>query len=320
MQDLLAESHLVSTLLFGALTGTLGLLGLLLHSGKKPPSWRPALALALVLAALGAGAALAGLEASLWQPFVSAGGVCLVLAFLRSPAALSLGKGLFGLLRHPAAQSGILLLIGLGTVVAQSYAITQQRDQDIAESDVFIRPQDRVPDLSVSPVVTGYTDEGSAVPVWVPNSDASMAHEPGREARFLQGSRLELKVIQTAPASNAYNCHGWIFAGGRFWVRGANVAQILKENGYRPAGEPRPGDVAVFRDATGEVSHSALVRSAGPGGAVILESKWGQMGRYLHRATEHAYSSHHCTYYRSSREGHVLRGLEAEAVERADLK
>jgi hypothetical protein len=35
--------------------------------------------------------------------------------------------------------------------------------------------------------------------------------------------------------------------------------------------------------------------------------------RYVHTPSDHCYTDSTCTYYRSPRKGHLLRGLEAEA-------
>ena len=67
--------------------------------------------------------------------------------------------------------------------------------------------------------------------------------------------------------------------------------------------------VAIYRDAAGTISHSGLVRSAPRGGPVLIESKWGRLGRYVHQPADIPLLYSEYTYYRSKRVGHVLRGL-----------
>jgi hypothetical protein len=122
---------------------------------------------------------------------------------------------------------------------------------------------------------------------------------------------MEWKVIRTAGPDPRCNCHGWVFAGGRYWLHGAFVESILHDNGYEPAGHTRPGDVAIFRNSAGEMMHSGLVRSVGDDGLVLVESKWGQLGRYIHIADEHMYRGLHATYYHTARGGHQLQGVQA---------
>ena len=106
-------------------------------------------------------------------------------------------------------------------------------------------------------------------------------------------------------------CHDWVFTGGRYTLTGDPQA-ILEDNGYAEVQLPRAGDLAVYRDqSSGTLMHTGVVRSVGEGGAVLVESKWAWMGRYLHPAGVYCYPGAVCTFYHSARSGHLLRGLEA---------
>jgi hypothetical protein len=100
-----------------------------------------------------------------------------------------------------------------------------------------------------------------------------------------------------------------VFAGGKFWVRGIAVPDILKDNGYYAVANPRLGDIAIFRDDKDVVAHTALVRGRGTKEAVLLESKWGKLGRYIHTADKHLYMGYKIQYYRTGRGSHTLSGL-----------
>jgi hypothetical protein len=88
------------------------------------------------------------------------------------------------------------------------------------------------------------------------------------------------------------------------------LGQLLEHNAYSIVTLPRVGDVVVYRDPTNDqVVHTGLVRVAGADGLVLVESKWGWMGRYLHAPLDQPYGGEY-VFYRSSRPGgHQLRGL-----------
>src|SRR5262249_59637069 len=90
---------------------------------------------------------------------------------------------------------------------------------------------------------------------------------------------------------------------------GSQVPQILADNGYRPVTTPRAGDLVVFRDGQGEVVHSGVVCGASEDGTVLIESKWGRLGRFVHTASQHCYPETKVTYYHTPRGGHLLRGV-----------
>jgi len=124
------------------------------------------------------------------------------------------------------------------------------------------------------------------------------------EQRFLANTNQNpATLVRLAEPNPQSNCHGWIFTQGRFGVPDALVPAILEDNGYAIVQDPREGDLAVFtRDTV--VHHSGVVRS-GPGGEVLIESKWGPFGVYRHTPEAHPYPKH-CTYYRSARRRHLL--------------
>ena len=44
-------------------------------------------------------------------------------------------------------------------------------------------------------------------------------------------------------------------------------------------------------------------------GKILIESKWGRLGRFIHTNEQHCYLSTTPTYYHTRRGGHLLRGL-----------
>jgi hypothetical protein len=110
--------------------------------------------------------------------------------------------------------------------------------------------------------------------------------------------------VQLASENILANCHGWVFTGGKHILGLDGVARILEDNGYRECEVPHPGDLIVYRDDRGEILHTGLVR-AGLFGGMLIESKWGLEGRFVHEPNQQPYGNRF-TYYRSSRQGHAL--------------
>ncbi|MBI1913653.1 MAG: hypothetical protein HYS12_02690 [Planctomycetes bacterium] len=177
------------------------------------------------------------------------------------------------------------------------------------------------------------TDGGSPVALFTVVNAAELLKSAEQEERLQEARRFALSVVRTAPASADSNCHGWVFAGGRFCVMWQDVERILADNGYKPVSDPQAGDLVVYRDASGAILHTGKVRvraadglvvyrdaSGTPlhtaklrvGGAdalVLVESKWGHAGRFLHAPADQPYSPT-WAFYRARRGGHLLRGLE----------
>ena len=127
------------------------------------------------------------------------------------------------------------------------------------------------------------------------------------------------QVIVADEAVSNGNCHGWVFTDGRFHVAGELVDRILSENSYTIVTTPQPGDVVVYRDEAGAVLHTGVVKSTGVDGFVLIESKWGPLHTYWHTPESQAYSQRF-EYWRSPRDGHLLRIVDAQhdAAQSAD--
>ena len=150
-------------------------------------------------------------------------------------------------------------------------------------------------------VADAKTDDGDPVPLRAPSDPRDAADARAQDA----ASALPPGVVRTAPADENANCHGWVFANGLYWVGGAAIPEILADNDYSLVSEPRPGDVAVYADTLGKVTHTGLVRTGAP---VTVESKWGWRGVYLHPVAGSPYGER-VSYYRTARDGHTLAGL-----------
>jgi hypothetical protein len=153
------------------------------------------------------------------------------------------------------------------------------------------------------------TDRGRRVRVAslgrpVPDADLS-----GVEDEYIRKHDLARKVVARDRPDASHNCHGWLFTGGLYWVAGDAVDDILADNGYALVSTPTPGDLAIYRDVTGNVVHTGVVRAVE--GGTLVESKWGPLGRFIHGPADQPFGGT-AAFYRSPRRGHLLAGLSPE--------
>jgi hypothetical protein len=112
------------------------------------------------------------------------------------------------------------------------------------------------------------------------------------------------QIIRLQEPNSAANCHGWVFTGGAFGIRDPEIAAILNDNGYTEVTDPREGDLAIYTSEH-RITHSGLVRMADKHAPVLIESKWGSLGVYLHTIDKQPFSGA-CKFYRSTRPDHLL--------------
>jgi len=197
-------------------------------------------------------------------------------------------------LRRPVAVAVALAGTGLALVL-----VPVIRDEltlfNHANELLVARQEISTPELEESLETVGITTTGLTIPLFHPLLDTEMA---GDEVAWLAQGDWEYRVIRLGDATLEANCHGHVFAHGKFWVLGRHVSVILQENSYEESANPLPGDLAIYRDSSGMVSHSGVVRGLMPGGAPLVESKWGLLGIFLHTAIDCPYDKSDLRYYR----------------------
>jgi len=99
---------------------------------------------------------------------------------------------------------------------------------------------------------------------------------------LLSNPRYAQQFIRTGPPAERYNCHGWTFAMGRRSVDQEEVHSLLHGSRYTKVSIPMPGDVVIYYDRSDEICHSGIVKASGPRNFVLVESKWGDAGRFIH--------------------------------------
>ncbi|MBI1899822.1 MAG: hypothetical protein HYS13_01755 [Planctomycetia bacterium] len=150
------------------------------------------------------------------------------------------------------------------------------------------------------------TDSGRPIQLFVPRP-------PSGNERFDESGvnhYLE-RLIRVSRPDVRSNCFGWVFTGGEYLIRGRDVPAILSDNGYGKVADPQADDLAVYLDDEGQIVHVGVVKALGPE-FVLVESKFGPLGRYLHTPMDQCFGSR-CAYYRSRRRGHHLAGLSSPA-------
>lgn len=140
-------------------------------------------------------------------------------------------------------------------------------------------------------------------------TDSADAGDP-EEPQYMEFSG---NVIQRAPAGPLANCHGWVFLDGQYLISGEGVQRILDDNGYEVVENALAGDVIVYRDGDQNILHTGVVRGVLDDGTVIIESKWGVEGVFLHGPQDTPYLENF-EYYRSPRPTHRVNIVPADKL------
>lgn len=152
---------------------------------------------------------------------------------------------------------------------------------------------------------TAVTDKGNFVPLFrfKTNEQSFEAFLATSEQRL---SVFENQTIERGALDTKSNCHGWVFTKGRFLLKGMDVETILADHQYAETSDPKPGDLIIYRDGVGRISHTGLVQAVLLDGTVITESKWGINQRFLHLPTNQPYGDSF-KFLRTQRKNHWIQ-------------
>ena len=268
-------------------------------------SWRVAASGGVVTALYGFLTTLLDVTNPLTYPLASlTATVVAVLLVQAANANLSLER-----LCKPVVYGSLMLAFGSGGLVGlyfyheEESAAAQNRQTESLQLPSYM------PERVAVEGVHAATDRGH--PILLTHSQTP--HSKAEMTKLEEDSPLGLKwrgaTIKRHEADDNSNCHGWVFTGGRYIVPSQAVEPILHDNGYATVSVAAPGDLIVYRDAAGGITHTAVVRYTAPGRAPMVEGKWGWMGVYLHVADECRYGKNY-TFHRSARDGDLLRGID----------
>jgi hypothetical protein len=215
--------------------------------------------------------------------------------------------GLVGTLRSRSRAFSMLslLLVVAGPVVALLITLC-------STSPEMLDARESQPDLSLNEAsdVQAVTDQGRPVKLYRANRPQHDGDFAAKQWRLLEQCGLADHVELVSSDWRNCNCHGWVFAGGLFFIEEPEMHLILRDNAYVQVSSPQPTDVAVYRDENNRIVHSGIVRSTHLG-QIVIESQWGWGGVFLHAPEVTPYSPASCSFYRAERVGHLLRGLHA---------
>lgn len=285
--------YLFTVLWFGVAGPILALTGLWLETRRGRRSSRVlGGVLFLALSLVGGSLWVGGQPSAVTMPFLALAVACLA-AWAAQPVVVRWGIQRFF---KPIVIWGLLL--AACPIFSLIYAYRLQRPDPLppllAAPPTLIRTEPSFPHA--------VTDVGQKIELF-----QYVTTEDPETLDFLLVKEQDLlqKVIRIAGPDAACNCHGWVFTGGQFGVKSEDVDAILVDNGYVVVAEAREDDVVIYRDELGHVRHTGLVRFVGADGLVLVESKWGPMGIYLHQPQDQPYGTLF-NYYHSPRPGNEL--------------
>jgi hypothetical protein len=128
------------------------------------------------------------------------------------------------------------------------------------------------------------TSQGKRIPNARRSERAPEALEAGRKLIIDKHSSARLRSLTAT-----YNCYGMAFANRRTCIEPIHVQMILDDDGYQEVSlkDVMPGDIVIYRDRGGEISHVAVVVChekdvANAQWKTTVLSQWGADGEYVH--------------------------------------
>ena len=208
-----------------------------------------------------------------------------------------------------AARKNVLSWVSLFVAIAIS-SWSFYRIQSLSHQYCFLGDAHPIPgEVERDDRAFGVTDKGNYIPLYRLDADLSTFVTYSETADEKYSSFVHEGIQRNGPDQNA-NCHGWVFTGGRFLLKGNDIDVILADNHYVEVGIPEPGDIVIYRDRENRILHTALVQGILRDGTIISESKWGVDKRFLHLPEGQPYSAIY-SYYRTTRSHHLIEIQDA---------
>jgi hypothetical protein len=205
---------------------------------------------------------------------------------------------------QPVVRYTLLTVAGIGVSVGSIILFEHTEEQVTSRGmDELELLESRVPIVPVERE-KAITDRGTLIQLREPVEVRENEVLSDVEDRYFQNIRLKNQVIRHSAPDDRSNCHGWIFTGGRFILSGDDVDLILKENEYTKQDSPQQGDLVIYRSG-GMITHTAVVQLVAEDQAVLVRSKWGSLGVFVHPIDKSPYGTDY-TFHRSTRAGHLL--------------
>jgi hypothetical protein len=186
--------------------------------------------------------------------------------------------------------------------------VCSNRMQASGKSDLSLHTWPALPG-EIRPINShvGLTDKGRVIDLFCFELKGDLPE--GDEAMQATNNSFPAALIRRKEADLSTNCHGWVFANGTYLINSSGVSMILEDNDYIRVASPKTGDVAVYRNAAGNIIHTAIVCSVLADNTVLLESKWGVHQRFIHLPEDQPYSTL-VEYFETSRGTHGINIIE----------
>jgi len=212
---------------------------------------------------------------------------------------------------RPAVRYAILTVAVIGIAIG-SIVICEREDERIINDEMVELDliESQVPSVPIQRE-KAWTDRGTVIVLREPLNGHEGRSLLEAEERYFRTAQFKEQVIRHSTADQRTNCHGWVFTGGKFILSGSEVESILTDNGYTEQQTPQPDDLVIYRSGT-TVIHTAIVQSAAGDQPVLVRSKWGSLGVFVHPIDKSPYGTSY-NFYRSPRAGHLLTILPAGA-------
>ncbi len=252
-------------------------------------------ALALIPDSAGALAAAGG-------ALIAVGSLARIGALRRTVAAL------VHALRKPRIAWSAVAALGLGAMAEEMIRFDLVQESENRQQEAWMKGHGDGNPYVADETHVAKTDRGSGIHLMSAAEPLSAEQLAESEQQTILTTQIAEYIIRRGPADDASNCHGWVFAGGKFAILGREVDTILAENDYESVMAPLPGDLCLYRNDALGVAHTAIVRSVLEDGTVLVEGKWGRLGVFLH-PVDHCVYGTHFTYHRTDRGTHVLRSI-----------
>jgi hypothetical protein len=277
-------------MLVGAGGTALCLLLLLLdyRFGPRPGQWLSSAIAILIAVAIG-WLMLSGGDFHVWWPLAVLG-ICLVAGSVGYLERSARGIGWF------TGPRSIWILMLVSCLIAANWSAAEW---SVGEPAIL----NQLSPLTIGPPQysgqSGLTATGRVIPLYryemAIDDTEELAYELLRHDLAI-ADNYPHSVIRLGEPDDHSNCHGFVFASGQYAIRGEDVELILADNCFAPVTAPAAGDVIVYRGRAGKVIHTGVVRIVGGPDSILVESKWGPLGVYLHRADLSPYGVE-ITYY-----------------------
>jgi len=127
---------------------------------------------------------------------------------------------------------------------------------------------------------------------WLIPNEVRRESAPVAQAASIEHWRAVRPNARPRSISATSNCLGMVVCSRRAWVDPCHLHKVFRDDGFRQlkgVAEVEVGDVVVYRDDAGDVSHVSIVAWKNlatdpihPGDPLTVLSKWGGEGEYMH--------------------------------------